>query len=478
MVALDFVALTPLLILAASSVIVMLLIAFRLSHRIIQVSSLLLFSLAFLALVFVKSITPYTIHPLLVVDGFSVFIMGLTIFSSLVINVLSYIYFQEKEEGPKEYYVLLLLATLGSCVLACSQHFISFFLGLELLSVALYALIAYLRARNHPIEAGIKYLVLAAFSSAFLLFGMALLYMETGKMEFLLIAGQLTSANEISIRILAGLALMLVGIGFKLAVVPFHIWAADVYQGASAPIAAFIATASKAGVLAVLIRFSISIDALSMYTVQLTVMGIAIASMIMGNFLALRQANIKRLLAYSSIAHFGYVLVAFTALNNISTPAVCFYILTYFLNTLTAFGVVTLLSTKESDAEGIENYESLFWRKPMLASILTVSLLSLAGLPLTVGFIGKFYLLVATVKTGLWFGATVLVLTSVVGLFYYLRIISAMFSTVHREKQGESSVHPFFYLLSTITLCSIMVIIIGLGIYPAQVLHLMERLIG
>ena len=215
-----------------------------------------------------------------------------------------------------------------------------------------------------------------------------------------------------------------------------------------------------------------------MYTVQLTVMGIAIASMIMGNFLALRQANIKRLLAYSSIAHFGYVLVAFTALNNISTPAVCFYILTYFLNTLTAFGVVTLLSTKESDAEGIENYESLFWRKPMLASILTVSLLSLAGLPLTVGFIGKFYLLVATVKTGLWFGATVLVLTSVVGLFYYLRIISAMFSTVHREKQGESSVHPFFYLLSTITLCSIMVIIIGLGIYPAQVLHLMERLIG
>ncbi|MHB1179865.1 MAG: NADH-quinone oxidoreductase subunit N, partial [Daejeonella sp.] len=187
--------------------------------------------------------------------------MGLIIFSSIVVNVLSYIYFEEKEESPKEYYVLLFLCTLGACVMAVSKHFVSLFLGLEILTVGLYALMAYLRGRNKSIEAGIKYLVLAAFSSAFLLFGMALVYLETGSMEFTQIAKNLSTIQIPSALFITGLGMMLVGIGFKLAVVPFHMWAADVYQGAPVPITAFIATASKAGVFAVLLRFFNEIDA-------------------------------------------------------------------------------------------------------------------------------------------------------------------------------------------------------------------------
>ncbi|MDB5009960.1 MAG: NADH-quinone oxidoreductase subunit, partial [Mucilaginibacter sp.] len=243
----DFFALTPLLLLAGSSVLIMLLIAIKLSHRVIQLSSLFLFAVAFSSLFFIQKLLPYHIEPLLIMDGFSVFIMGLIIFSSLVVNILSYIYFEEKEDSPKEYYVLLFLCTLGACVLAVSKHFISLFLGLEILTVGLYALIAYLRERHHNIEAGIKYLVLAAFSSAFLLFGMALIYLQTGSMEFSMIARSLTSLQSLSPLFLTGLGMMLVGVGFKLAVVPFHMWTADVYQGAPAPVTAFIATASKGG---------------------------------------------------------------------------------------------------------------------------------------------------------------------------------------------------------------------------------------
>ena len=173
----DFFALAPLLLLSGSAVLIMLLIVAKLSHRIIQISSLFLFFISFISLFYIQKILPYNVGTLLVVDGFGVFVVGLVIFSGLVVNILSYIYFEEKEEGPREYYVLLFLCTLGASVLALSKHFVSLFLGLEILTVGLYALIAYLRGRNHSIEAGIKYLVLAAFSSAFLLFGMALIYL-------------------------------------------------------------------------------------------------------------------------------------------------------------------------------------------------------------------------------------------------------------------------------------------------------------
>jgi NADH-quinone oxidoreductase subunit N len=470
----DFFALTPLILLAGSSVLIMLLIAVKMSHRVIQLSSLLLFIVAFSSLIYIQKLLPYNIEPLLVIDGFSVFIMGLVIFSSLVVNILSYIYFEEKEESPKEYYVLLFLCTLGACVLAVSKHFVSLFLGLEILTVGLYALIAYLRVRHHNIEAGIKYLVLAAFSSAFLLFGMALIYLETGGMEFSMIARSLASLQSLSPLFLTGLGMMLVGVGFKLAVVPFHMWTADVYEGAPAPVTAFIATASKGGVFAVLFRLFIMIDGFRFKVIMLILICIAIASMIIGNLLAVQQKNVKRILAYSSIAHLGYLLVAFIPGSMMSIKALSFYLMAYFITTLTAFGIVTILSNKETDAENIESYKALFWQRPVLACIFSSALLSLAGIPLTVGFVGKFYILAAGLQSGFWITALILVISSVIGLYYYLRIITTMFAGEKSILPKEERANPVFYMVSIIALSVLSLLIIWFGVYPSRIMDSME----
>ena len=473
----DFYALNPLLILAGSSVLVMLLIAVKLSHRIIQISSLVLFAAALYSVIYTSDILPYEIPPLLIFDGFSSFIMGLIIFSSLVVNILSYVYFDEKEESPKEYYVLLFLCTLGACVLAISNHFISLFLGLEILTVGLYALIAYLRGRNHSVEAGVKYLVLAAFSSAFLLFGMALIYLEMGAMDFPSIGERLSTLETVPVIFITGLGMILVGVGFKLAIFPFHMWTADIYQGAPAPVTAFIATASKGGMFAVLFRFFVSIDGFD-YPEIITILSvIAIASMLAGNLLALRQNNVKRILAYSSIAHLGYLFVAFIPGNAISLEAITFYLLSYFITTLTAFGIVTLLSVTDTDAEDISRYRALFWQHPALACIMTAALLSLAGIPLTAGFIGKFYVLAAGLKGGFWLIAIVLVLSSVIGLYYYLRIITIMFTKEAHREVIEKKAHPGFYMASSIVLSAITIYIIWLGMHPSGMMELMTMLL-
>lgn len=470
----DFFALAPLLLLSGSAVLIMLLIVAKLSHRIIQISSLFLFFISFISLFYIQKILPYNVGTLLVVDGFGVFVVGLVIFSGLVVNILSYIYFEEKEEGPREYYVLLFLCTLGASVLALSKHFVSLFLGLEILTVGLYALIAYLRGRNHSIEAGIKYLVLAAFSSAFLLFGMALIYLETGTMGFLHMIPE--SAKSLSPLFYAGLGMMLVGVGFKLAIVPFHMWTADVYQGAPAPVTAFIATASKGGVLAVLFRFFIAIDGFKFSSVMFILACIAAASMIFGNLLALRQRNLKRILAYSSVAHMGYLLVAFVPGTFMSLQAVCFYLFAYFVTTLCAFGVVIMMSGKNDDAEDIDEYRALFWRHPGQACMLSFAMLSLAGIPLTAGFTGKFYILATAVQSGYWPLAVILALSSVIGLYYYLRVITAMFAGNSNSIPEAKEKHVYFFRAGMLALSVLAAMIIWLGVYPQDVISFIQLL--
>jgi NADH-quinone oxidoreductase subunit N len=463
--ALQFQAMLPFILLATSSMIVILLIAFRASHTVIQVTGFFMMCLVVFAMWYVKESLPREIPPLFVIDGFAAIFTGMIIFSVLVVGLFSFIYFEEREENPKEYYILLFLSTLGAAALTISRHFISFFIALELLSVSLYALIAYLRFRNNAVEAGIKYLVLAALSSAFLLFGMALIYMETGSMEFTAIAG-IIKANPPSVLFIMGIGIMLVAIGFKLALVPFHLWAADVYQGAPSPVTAFIATASKIGVFAVLLRFAQSIR-LQEYPIAITIFSIiAIASMILGNILALQQQNIKRLLAYSSIAHFGYLLVAFLPGNAAGTEASIFYLSAYSITLLSAFGVITTLSTRERDAEDLEIYRGLFWRKPVMAAVLAVALFSLAGIPLTAGFLAKFFVLTTGVQQHLWLPVIVLVLTSVIGLYYYLRIISTLFAAAPPAEPTVKSLHPFFYFSTYATLIIMMFLLFGLGIFP------------
>lgn len=458
-------ALLPFMILAGASIVVILMIAARLSHFAIQVVGFLLLCLTVLAMWYVRGILPQQILPLFVVDGFAALFTGVIIFSVGVVGYFSYIYFEEREENPKEYYILMFLATLGAAVLTISRHFVSFFIGLEILSVSLYALIAYLRNRNNAIEAGVKYLILAALTSAFLLLGMALFYMDTGQLEFTAI-GERLSGNSGGILYKMGIALMVVAIGFKLALVPFHLWAADVYQGAPSPVTSFIATVSKAGVFAVLMRFSLATNMQSSQFLMYVFSGIAIASMLLGNILALRQQNIKRLLAYSSIAHFGYLIVAFLPGNTEGIQASVFYLFAYSITILAAFGIVTMMSTRMKDAEDLNVYRGLFWRNPLLAAVFAIALFSLAGIPLTAGFFAKFVVLMSGVHSTLWLPVIVLVLTSVIGLFYYLRIISTLFAQAPVTEPQHKTLHPFFYFASYATLFVLMVLICVLGVFP------------
>lgn len=463
-------ALLPFMVLAGASIVVILMIAARLSHTAIQIAGFLMLCLTVAAMGYVRDILPEEILPLFIVDGFAALYTGVIIFSVGVVGLLSYIYFEEREENPKEYYILLFLATLGAAVLTISRHFVSFFLGLEILSVSLYALIAYLRNRNNAIESGLKYLILAALTSAFLLLGMALFYMETGSMDFYVIGQKLASA-EPGVLVKLGIALMVVAVGFKLALVPFHLWAADVYQGAPSPVTAFIATASKVGVFAVLMRFALAINLQQSEFLMNVFSGIAIASMILGNILALRQQNIKRLLAYSSIAHLGYLIVAFLPGTTEGIEASVFYLFAYAITILSAFGIVTLLSTRMKDAEDLSLYRGLFWRRPLLAAVLAVALFSLAGIPLTAGFFAKFVVLLTGANHNLWLPVIVLVLTSVIGLYYYLRIISTLFAQAPPAEARQKSLHPFFQFVTYATLFALMVMICVLGVYPGPAIE-------
>ena len=271
-----------------------------------------------------------------------------------------------------------------------------------------------------------------------------------------------------------GMVMLLVGIGFKLAVVPFHMWTPDIYQGAPAPVTAYIATVSKGAVFALLLRYfrGVSLDQGS--TLFLVFAGIAVASMVAGNLLALLQDNVKRILAYSSIAHLGYLLVALLAGGVFAVVAATFYLVAYFITTLTVFGILTLLSTGERDADRLEDYRGLFWRHPWLAAAFSASLLSLAGIPLTVGFVGKFYLVAAGVGHALWPALFVLVATSVIGLFYYLRIIVAM-SLQPAEKSKAPTLAPSMSLSGSLVLAVLVLLLVCLGVYPSPFIHMIQE---
>jgi len=486
----QFLALLPFMVLAAASIMVILLIAFGRSHTVIQVTGFAMMCGVVLSMWYVKDTLPGELPPLLVVDGLGALFTGLIIFSVLVVGLFSFIYFEEREENPKEYYILLFLSTLGAAVLTISRHFISLFIGLELLSVSLYALIAYLRTRNNAVEAGTKYLVLAALSSAFLLFGMALIYMEAGSLEFTAIAqaipvpGASTRIEHpvpdpgASILFIMGIGIMVVAIGFKLALVPFHLWAADVYQGAPSPVTVFIATVSKIGVFAVLLRFA-QVLHLQNHPQAITVFSvIAIASMIAGNLLALRQQNIKRLLAYSSISHFGYLLVAFLPGNAAGTKAALFYLMAYSITLLLAFGVIIFLSSPGEDAEDIALYRGLFWKHPLMGAVLTIALLSLAGIPLTAGFLAKFFVLGAAIEQRLWLLVIVLVLTSVIGLYYYLRIINTLFAMAAPGPAKEKPLRPLLYFAMNATLIVLVCLLLWLGIFPRPAIKEIEEFLN
>ena len=387
--------------------------------------------------------------------------------------------------GTGRVYVLTLIATLGAGTLVSSAHFASFFLGLEILSVALYGLIAYPARRPGAVEAGLKYLVLAATTAAFLVLGMALVYSVTGTLALGSLATFAAGVSGLQKALyITGLVLIFAGVGFKLAVVPFHMWTPDVYQGAPAPVAAFVATVSKGALFALLLRYAAQMDTAGSRPFFLVLTVVAFASMAVGNLLALMQQNIKRLLAYSSISHLGYLLVALLAGGALARTAVAFYLVAYSLTMVAAFGVVAALSERDREPESLEDYRGLGRRRPWLAGVFTLALLSLAGIPITAGFIGKFLLVDAGAGASRWALVVVLVLTSTVGLFYYLRVIVIMYgkpSLSPAEVQGGpvplSPGLPIGALTATV-LGFLSLALLFLGLYPRLLLDVIERIAG
>jgi NADH-quinone oxidoreductase subunit N len=464
----DLIALSPLIVLACSTIVIMLVIAARRNHALTMALTLLADAGAFASLFVVSRGVSRQVAALLIMDDYSLFYMALIFAASFVVTLLSYSYLERHREQCEEFYLVLLLATLGSAVLVASTHFVSFFLGLEILSVSLYVLIAYQRSSERCIEGGIKYLILAAASSAFLLFGMALTYADLGSMDVARMS-LLMSGKASSTLVLSGLAMIIVGVGFKLAVVPFHMWTPDVYEGAPAPVTAFIATVSKGGMFALLMRYFSGMGLHDSSSLFLLFAIIAIASMLAGNLLALLQTNVKRILAYSSIAHLGYLLVAFLASGSIGTAAVTYYLVAYFVTMLGAFGVISTLSVEDRDSDAMIDYQGLFWKCPWLAVVFAATLLSLAGIPLTAGFIGKFYIIVAAVGSTLWWLVFILVVSSGVGLFYYLRIIVAMY-----KNPPPGGPIPSLSLTDTVALATLTLLLVLLGVYPAPLVQTVQ----
>ncbi len=466
----DLTALSPYLALAASVVITMLVLAFYRNHKITVFLTLAGLAISYICISGTSSPHPRNVTPLLTIDQYGFFFLCLLLLSGFAVTAMSYSYLEKHDGHREEFYILLMLALLGCSVLTMATHFASFFLGIELLSVSLYTLAGYFRHSDHSVEAGVKYLILAAVSSAFILFGMALVYAETGSLAFAEIASRAAAEQVRQLPFLSGVTMIIVGLGFKLAVVPFHLWTPDVYEGAPAPVTAFIATASKGAVFALLLRYFASVDIHKLGALGLIITVMAVASMFVGNLLALLQTNIKRILAYSSISHLGYLLVAILAGGPPGRVAAAFYLSAYFITTLGAFGVVTVLSSSDRDADRMDDYRGLVRRRPLLAGVFMAMLFSLAGIPLTAGFIGKFYIVAAGIGSALWLVTIVLAINSVIGLYYYLRIIVVLFAPAEQEPGKE----PGISRSDSIVLASLVVCLVWLGVYPGPAVEFIK----
>lgn len=473
---LQFLALAPLILLTLTTVGVMLHIAWARRYHVIGALTILGMNLALLSLPLIWIVNdgqPIELTPLLVVDGYALFYSGLILAAALGVLTLCGAYFESYEGNREELYLLLLMSSLGAVVMAMSRHFAGFFIGLELLSIPLYAMVAYPKKDNRALEGGIKYLILSAGASAFMLFGIALLFAETGVLGFAEIGSKLALGR--APLLLTGAAMILVGVAFKLSAVPFHLWTSDVYEAAPAPVAAFLATVSKVAVFAATFRLFLNVGLFKQVGVIEALSVLAIASMVLGNVLALAQDNVKRILAYSSIAQFGYLLVALIAAGERALEAAGIFLLTYVVTTIGVFGVIALVSSpmKERDVEHIEQFRGLFWKRPYLSSIMTAMLLSLAGIPVTAGFIGKFYVVALGVDEQLWWLLGAVILGSAIGLFYYLRVLIMMFQPIPtRDHVSE----PLNWIQNAggAMLVSAMVMMMIMGVYPEPFLDIIR----
>ncbi|HUI75264.1 MAG TPA: NADH-quinone oxidoreductase subunit N [Candidatus Acidoferrum sp.] len=415
-------------------------------------------------------------YGLIQMDTFS-FFFHLLISGIVCLVVLSADSYLEREHmDAAEFYALVLFATAGMGVLSGAQELLTAFIGLEMSSISSYVLAGYRRDALKSCEASVKYFLLGSFATAFFLYGIALVYGATGTTQLNLMSG----ADPGKVLLKLGLALILIGLGFKVAAAPFQVWTPDVYEGAPTPVTALFSAGPKAATFALLLRIFATVPAATHFWFW-SFWVLAVLTMFAGNLGALVQTNVKRLLAYSSIAHAGYVLVAFAAVTTLADrgtdlgaipayAAVLFYLLSYALVKVGAFTIVSQLGGKGEKLTTLEDYAGLSQRQPYAAAALSLFLLSLLGLPVTAGFFGKFYVFKAAINSNLIWLAVLMAINSIIGAYYYLKVIVMMYM---REPSGEASTLapvPFPLTVNIVLLVSV-IGTIYFGLFPGQTLN-------
>ncbi len=464
-------ALLPLLVTTATIVVSMFVIAVRRSHRLTGGVAIVGTLVALLALVPGWNATEahsVAVTNLILVDSTAQFAMALILVTTLGVLTLCPAYFNGYRGHREEMYLLLGVGTLGALTLACASHAATLLLGLELLSLPMVAAVAYAIDRPRSIEGGIKYLILSAGSSATLLFGLALIYAETGALDIASLSAAIAGAGLGSPLVTVGAAMLLAGLAFKLSFVPFHQWTPDVYEAAPMPITAYLATVVKVGAFIIALRLLHAGVSSASPLIVSAIVALALASMLGGSVLALRQTNLKRLLAYSSIANFGYLAVVLALPGVGAVRAAGVFLVSYLVTSLGVFGVMTLVSSPMSrhDREDIDEYRALLWHRPYLAAILIVMLLSLAGIPLTAGFIGKLAVIGVGVQAAQWWLVGGVVVASAIGIYYYLRVINAVITNVDPGSERIAVAMTWVYKASAAMLLLATLATVWLGVYP------------
>ena len=462
----DWLLLSPELVLSAVASLILCLAVFTSKAREKALAFVALAGIAATAvLLAVLAKDPARATPILggmfVVDNFAIF-FKLLVLVSCALTVLSSVRFVGEAAYPAgEYYGLVLFATVGTMFMASGDNLASIYVALELMALSSYVLAGYFKEQVKSTEAATKYFILGAFSSGVLLYGISLLYGFSGKMGLVDLATAFTTAPANRILTI-GVLLLLFGILFKIAAVPFHVWAPDVYEGAPTPITAFLSVGPKAGAYAILAR--IFYVALPHFAAdwKLVVAISAAATLVVGNVAALLQTNVKRLLAYSSIANAGYALLGVLGFEHGGIPAIQIYLLAYTFMNFGAFALVIFLESRGYAGESIDDWRGLAGRNPLLAGVMLVFLLSLAGIPTTAGFIGKYYLFAVAVHAGYGGLAVLAVLASAVSLFYYFRIVMAMYLSEGEAAPLKSSPGVAW----SAAICAVMTMAIGLAPQP------------
>ncbi|WP_439212431.1 NADH-quinone oxidoreductase subunit NuoN [Duffyella gerundensis] len=473
----QLIALLPLLIVGLTVVVVMLSIAWRRNHFVNATLTVVGLNLALLSLWFVGHAGPMDVTPLLRVDGYSMFYTGLVMLASLATCTFAYPWLAGFPDNKDEFYLLVLIAALGGVVLASANHLAALFIGVELLSLPLFGLIGYAFRQKRSLEAALKYTILSAAASSFLLFGIALIYADSGNLSFVALGQHLSDDMLREPLLLIGLGMMIIGLGFKLSLVPFHLWTPDVYQGAPAPVSTFLATASKIAIFGVIMRLFMYAPVTDSEAVRTVLAVIAFVSILFGNLMAISQSNIKRLLGYSSIAHLGYLLVALIVVQSqqLALETAGVYLAGYLFSSLGAFGVVSLMSSpyRGSDADSLFSYRGLFWHRPILSAVMTVMMLSLAGIPMTLGFIGKFYVIASSVSGQLWWLTGAVVAGSAIGLYYYLRVTVSLYLSPPEMHTRDTPANWAFTAGGVVVLISAILVLL-LGVYPQPLIRLVQ----